>query len=384
MNTSESTAGAGHGSDLDTMTVADADAHITETFDEIVSYIDDEAFPDVKRVCEAASLPLNDIMSLARSTPSQPFNEETTGSDILTTEMDVSDKLAKMDEIGVDCGIITPTLSLLLPSVNRPRYAVALANAYNRYIFDTFAVDTNRLKVTLTVATHRPQRAAEEIEQYGDNDHVAGIQLPATGLVPPPGDRYYDPIYEAAENKGLPILFHSGGNTSHLLPVIARTANTYVEEHTVNHPFSHMWNLSTMLFRGVPERFPDLEFVFQEAGIGYIPYMMWRLDDHYLERAYEVPYLDKLPSDYIRDQFYFSTQPVGLTENPGERRTASYIANVVEMIGADQLLFATDLPHPDFDTPEELYDRIRGRLGADEVRAVMGGNAVDVFGFEGF
>jgi predicted TIM-barrel fold metal-dependent hydrolase len=365
---------------LGSVTVADADAHITETFEEVVTYIDDE-YTDVQRVCDAASLPLNDIMSLSRATPSQPFNERQTGSEILTEEMDVDAKLQSMDEIGVDYGIITPTLSLLLPSVNRPRYAVALANAYNRYILDRFAVDDERLRVALTVAPQKPARAAEEIDRFGDHDDVAGVQLAATGLVPPPGDEHYDPIYRAARDNDLPVLFHSGGNTSQLLPVIARTANTYAEEHAVNHPFSHMWNLATMMYRGVPERFPDLEFVFQEAGIGYIPYFTWRLDDHYLERGYEIPYLDKLPSEYIADQFYFSTQPLGLTETPGQRNAGRYIASVVEMVGPGQLMFSTDLPHPDFDTPSELYDRISGALDPDEVRAVMGQNAIDVFGF---
>lgn len=182
--------------------------------------------------------------------------------------MSVEKKLENMDEFGIDCGIITPTLSILLPTVNRPRYAVALAEAYNRYIFDRFAVGNDRLKVTLTVAPHKPERAAAEIEKHADKEDVVGIQMSATGLVPPPGARKYDPIYRAAEDNNLPLLFHSGLNTADGFPVISRTANYYVEEHAVNHPFSHMWNLTTMIFRGVPERFPDLDIVFQEAGIG--------------------------------------------------------------------------------------------------------------------
>lgn len=369
------------GSDLENVdVVADADAHITETFEEVVEYIDDD-YSDVKEVCRAASLPLNDIMSVVRATPSQPFSERRTGAEILTEQMDAEEKLESMDEVGVDCGIVTPTLSLMLPSVNRPRYAVALANAYNEYILDNYAIDNDRLRVVMTVAPQRPEAAAEEIDRYADHDQVVGVQLAATGLVPPPGHRRYDPIYRAAQDNDLPVLFHSGGNTPKSFPVVAQTANTYVEEHSVNHPFSHMWNLSTMLYRGVPERFPDLEFVYQEAGIGYIPYFTWRLDDHYLERGYEVPHLQKLPSEYIQDQFYFTTQPVGLTEKPGHPAN-QHLAQVVEMVGAENLMFSTDLPHPDFDTPNELYDRIDGYLDPDDVRAVMGENAVDVFGFD--
>ncbi|MGB9961749.1 amidohydrolase family protein [Halobacterium sp. MBLA0001] len=79
---------------------------------------------------------------------------------------------------------------------------------------------------------------------------------------------------------------------------------------------------------------------------------------------------------------YFSTQPIGLTEKPHSRRREGYASRVVDMIGAENLMFATDLPHPDFDTPEELYRRISGQLDDSEVREIMGGNVVDVFGFD--
>lgn len=367
----------------DTRVVADADAHITETFDEIATYIDEDEFGDVKKLCKGATLPLNDIMHLKRATPSQPFNDEgRSGSDVLTNEMSVETKLENMDEFGIDCGIVTPTLSILLPTVNRPRYAVALAEAYNRYIIDRFAIGDDRLKVTLTVAPHEPERAAAEIERYADHEDVVGIQMAGTGLVPPPGARKYDPIYRAAEENDLPVLFHTGLNTSDGFPVISRTANFYVEEHTVNHPFSHMWNLTTMVFRGVPERFPDLDIVFQEAGIGYIPYFKWRLDDHYLDRGDELPHLNKLPSEYIEENWYFTTQPIGQTRKPNSTGAQDHIANVIEMVGAENLMFATDLPHPDFDVPNELLDRIRSHLDDDQIDAIMGGNAIEVFGFD--
>lgn len=366
-----------------TTVVADADAHITETFSEIAKYIDEDEFGDVKRICETAELPLNDILHLKRATPSQPFNDEgRSGSDVLTNEMSVEKKIENMDEFGIDCGIITPTLSILLPTVNRPRYAVALAEAYNRYIFDRFAVGNDRLKVTVTVAPHEPERAAVEIEKHADKEDVVGVQMSATGLVPPPGARKYDPIYRAAEENDLPVLFHSGLNTADGFPVISRTANYYVEEHAVNHPFSHMWNLTTMIFRGVPERFPDLDIVFQEAGIGYIPYFKWRLDDHYLDRGDELPHLNKLPSDYIEDNWYFTTQPIGQTRKPTGSGAQDHLANIIEMVGAENLMFATDLPHPDFDVPSELEDRVQSKLDQDQIDAVMGQNAIDVFGFE--
>ncbi|MEF8822280.1 MAG: amidohydrolase family protein, partial [Halovenus sp.] len=149
---------------------------------------------------------------------------------------------------------------------------------------------------------------------------------------------------------------------------------TYAEDHAMVHPFTAMWNLTTMLFRGVPERFPDLKFVFQEAGIGWIPYTLWRLDDHYLELSDEIPALDRLPSEYVHEQFYFTTQPLGHTA-----RNPEHLAMAIEMAGPDNLMYSSDLPHPDFDPPEELFDRINGHFDRETVAGIMGETACEVY-----
>jgi hypothetical protein len=129
------------------------------------------------------------------------------------------------------------------------------------------------------------------------------------------------------------------------------------------------------LFNGVPESYPSLDFVFLEAGIGYVPYMTWRLDDHYLEAPDQVPGLRRLPSSYIEDQFYFTTQPLGHTAND-----PSHIAKAIEMAGPESIMYSADLPHADFDPPSELFDRINSHFDSDTVRGIMGETAVDIFG----
>jgi hypothetical protein len=136
-----------------------------------------------------------------------------------------------------------------------------------------------------------------------------------------------------------------------------------------------MWNLTTLPFRGVPERYPDLTLVFQEAGIAWIPYLLWRLNDHYLQFGEELPYLDRLPSEYVREQCYFTTQPLGHTARDG-----SHLARVIDAIGPESILYSADLPHTDFDPPSELFDRIRGEFDDDTVAAMMGTTAADLYG----
>ncbi len=60
----------------------------------------------------------------------------------------------------------------------------------------------------------------------------------------------------------------------------------------------------------------------------------------------EVPHLKRPPSEYIREQMWFTTQPMDEPERPEDLRA------ILDWIGWDRLLFATDYPHWDMDNPE--------------------------------
>jgi len=356
--------------------VVDADAHVTESVDQLLEYVD-ERDEGLRRIIEDAAHPEHDIYSVAHPTP--PFIHTEAFGDVYSDAPtgSLAAKRAEMEEFELDYSILSPTLNLSLPTVNNDRAAVVMAKAYNAWVLDQFVEEGDDTILTpVVVPPQVPDRAAEMIDDRADEDGVIAVSVPSTGLVPPPGHRWYDPIYEAAEDNGLPLMFHSAsGATADIFPVMRKWTEVYAEDHAMVHPFTAMWNLTSMLFQAVPARYPDLQFVFQEAGVGWIPYTKWRLDDHYLELSDEVPGLDKLPSKYVDDQFYFSTQPLGYTGDHPE-----HMAKMIELVGPENLMYASDLPHPDFDPPEELYDRIRGHLDDEAVRGIMGETAADVFG----
>jgi hypothetical protein len=355
--------------------IVDSDAHVTESVDQLLPYLEPEE-EGLRRIVEKAAHPGHDIYSVAHPTP--PFIHTEAFGDVYsdTTTGTIEAKMQEMEEFDLDFSIMSPTLNLSLPTVNNDHIALALANAYNAWAMDAFVEgNEDKIRTPILAAPQVPDKAAEEIDDRADAEGVCAVALPGTGLAPPPGHRWYDPIYEAAEDNGLPVMLHTGsGATGDAFPVVRKWAETYAEDHAVTHPFAHMWNLTHMLFEGVPARFPDLDFVFQEAGIGWISYMTWRLDDHYLELSDEIPHLNKLPSKYVDDQFYFTTQPLGHTaKNP------RHLAMALEMAGPENIMYSSDLPHPDFDPPEELFDRIKGHFEPEVVDKVMGGTAAEVF-----
>lgn len=356
--------------------VVDADAHIMESVEDLLPYMDDR-YEASRRIIESAKRPLADIYSVTHAMPPFAFVETAHGEDEdMDVHMDYSpdEKLAEMGEFGIDFGILDPTLNLGLTTVENRQVAVALANAYNSWILDEYLDENDEFVASILVPPQKPDAAAEEIDRRAAEDDMVGVFIPSTGVVPPLGHEMYDPIYAAAQSHGLPVVQH-GGNlaTTHVFPTQRRWNESYTENHVIVHPFGHMWNLATMLVRGVPDRFPDLEFVFQEAGIAWVPYFVWRMDDHYMELSHEF-HINRLPSEYIAEQFYFTTQPLGHTA-----RNPDHLASIIDIIGSESIMYASDLPHTDFDPPAELFDRIRGYFDPDQIRDMMGETAAAVF-----
>ena len=355
--------------------IVDTDAHVTEGVDDFLPYMHDRD-RGLRKMVERAAFPLHDIYAVSHPLP--PFQHSKPFGDVYedTPEEPFEAKLDQMDEFGLDYSILNPTVNLALATVSNSRLAVALARAYNDWIVDTFLDHGDgRILSSILAAPQRPDLAAEEIDRLAGEDAMVAVHIPETGLDPPAGHPRYDPIYEAASANDLPVLFHSGsGATGKAFPVVRNGAETYAEDHAVVHPFSNMWTLTSLLFQGLPERFPGVDWVLQESGIAWVPYMVWRLDDHYLELADELPILTRLPSEYVAESVYFTTQPLGHTAEHPE-----HLAWAIEMAGAGNVMYSSDLPHPDFDPPEELFDRIRSHFDAATVRGIMGETAREVF-----
>ena len=244
----------------------------------------------------------------------------------------------------------------------------ALCRAINDWQVAEWTVPEPRLKASIVVPYEDADAAVIEIDRWaGHPDMVQVLLLSRT--VEPLGHRRYWPIYEAAVRAGLPVGIHAFGNGGQ--PTSGAGWPSFYIEDMVGHAQSCQSLLSSMVIEGVFARFPTLRVVMIEAGFGWLPALTWRLDRAWTRLRAETPALTRLPSEYIRDHVWLTTQPM---EEPED---AAHLRDAIGWIGWDRLLFATDYPHWDYDDPRTS---LKLALSPAERDAFFMGNAQSLYG----
>lgn len=286
----------------------------------------------------------------------------------VTTPSDIRAPLC--NEFGVD----NPIINVLSPvdKVLKHDRAIAEASAINDFLLDRFLDENDDFYGLATIAARDPEAAVAEIDRLANEPQIVGAFF-ALGeeFNNPLGDPRYDQMYRALEDHQLVPVYHITG--IHRKAPILRQFQKVAEWHATGPTWAAQAALTSIVLEGVPEKFPDLEFVILEGGLGWVPGMMARLNREHGQWRAELPLLEKSPEEYIRERFYFGTQPLP------EFNDAAHMQTLIEMIGPDSLLFCTDHPHYDFDHPGTL-DRFLGEVGDSARDRILAGNAKDVFG----
>ena len=251
-------------------------------------------------------------------------------------------------------------------------YGAALAQAINDWQIAEWLEPEPRLRASLIVPYEDGDLAAAEIDRLGDHPGFVQVMF-AIRTLEPLGRRKYWKIYEAAVRHNLPIGIHFGGTGSGPITGAGKPSH-YIEDHG-GMPTAFQAQVTSFVYEGVFEQFPELKVVLIEGGFGWIPSLMWRLDACYRKLKMELPYLKRLPSEYIRDHFWISTQPVEEPSRP------EYFHQMMDQMGMDdKLMFATDYPHWDFDSPDRA---LPSSLDRDVRKNIMAENARVLYGLEG-
>jgi uncharacterized protein len=241
--------------------------------------------------------------------------------------------------------------------IPNPRLASALCRAANQWSVDHWidAHKDDRLYTAVLVPTQIPEDGVREIHRMAENPRIVEALVVSNGLGKPFGHPIYHPIYAAAEECGLPIAIHNGGDQynagTHMMA--GGMPNTRFEFHTLA-PQSTINHLASFISNGVFEQFPKLKLVIIEIGMAWLPWLLWSLDRAFPALKRENPMLTRLPSEVFREHVRVTTQPMELTPERGQLAEALEAAEGME----DILCFASDYPHWDTDDPGFIARRL--------------------------
>jgi predicted TIM-barrel fold metal-dependent hydrolase len=275
-----------------------------------------------------------------------------------------------LDGCGVDRAVLMGGNVFGLGALPDPDAAAVIASAYNDWLGEVWLDHDPRFRGALVVAPQDPQLAAAEIDRVGDRPGIVQVFLPLMQVLM--GERHYYPIYAAAERHGLPIALHPNsvdGIYQKAATLAGGVPTYYVEWHAALTQVFQA-NVISAACHGVFERFPGLKVVIAEGGVAWLADVMWRLDKNWQALRDEVPWVKRLPSEYIIDHVRFTTQPFLEPSKP------EHLWTMLEIVhGEKTLLFSSDYPHWDFDNPLQALNRVPGSMR----ERIRGGNAIELY-----
>jgi uncharacterized protein len=197
-----------------------------------------------------------------------------------------------------------------------------------------------------------PDAAAAEVRRVGTHPGVAAVYVPVLDI--PVGNKHYHPIFAAAQDLDLPIFLHVTAlefSYQGMPKAMIGTPDNF-SERRVSDALLGPAILNSIVFSGILQMLPRLNFAFAEFGFAWLPGVMWRMDSTWRYARSGTPWVWKPPSEYIRERIKFGTQPVDDPANPIE------LEQMVNMIGVECLMFSTDYPHWDGDTPGSVFQSL--------------------------
>lgn len=275
-------------------------------------------------------------------------------------------RLEDLDRDGVQASVVYgPPFGLTF--VEDVEVRAACARAFNDWADEFNAVDRDRLAVLAILPVHSAEAAAEELIRVAELGH-RGAQLGFFEAFAPPFADVWDPFWAVAGDVGLPIHFHlSGGAHSLEFADWMRPASVAVSPMQLDEA------LAGMCFSGVFTRHPSVRVVLGESGLGWLPYLLDRMD-HQFEKYRDATRgrLDVLPSEVFRRHVFltYEEDPIGLAH--------------LDRIGVDNVMWASDYPHGDSTWPESRAAIARSRLGTFDPatrRKIVFENAARLYGF---
>ena len=259
----------------------------------------------------------------------------------------------------------------LAPGIDDPELLATVYSTYNEWLADFCKANPDRFVGLACITPHDPSLAAKQLRHAAEIG-LRGVEMNVAVAVEPIYHRDWDVLWAASHETGLPISFHTVGLDTRR-PKEA-DMETYKYESTgvvlCGFQLSGAEYLSSIIFSGACDRFPNFKFVLGECGVGWIPYLLHRMDAEYDQQLFHLN-LSLKPSEFWRRQGYSTFQDERLTNE------------IVGIVGEDNIMWGSDYPHPDgvFPDSRQMIDENLSHLDEGALRKIICDNTAKLYRF---
>lgn len=301
---------------------------------------------------------------------------------------DVKERLKRMDEYGIWAQVVYPNVGGFgngnFLKIEDPELQIECVRAYNDFLTEWCAAGDGRLIPIMAMPFWDVDLCIKEMERCVQMGHrgVLMTNQPHVFGFPRLTERHWDRLWAAAQDMNLPINFHigSGDLTQIGRATVDNGRQAAYAKVTVQLFMDNANGIMDIILGGICHRFPNLKFVSVESGVGWVPFLLEAMDWQWLNSGCreEHPEMDMLPSEYFKRQVYACFW--------FEEASA---LKAIEAIGADNILYETDFPHPTSMSPgpnsvavypKDFIEANLSKLPEDALRKVLQTNSAKLYG----
>lgn len=270
---------------------------------------------------------------------------------------DIELRLKHMDELGIDIQVLYPSL-FLRPLTSRPEVERAISKSYNRWLAEIWRKAERRLRWVAVVPMMDIDAAIAEARFAKEN---GGCGLFSRGLIDDRrlSDPYFFPLYEEAEKLNLPICVHASTGNFDWVELFADEGGFSKFKLPVLSAFH------SIVYEGVPDRFPGLRFAFIEIRAQWIPYLMIDLRKRFVKLNRPVG-----PDLMRRNRLYATCQ------------TDDDLPYILKYSGDDNLVIGSDYGHTDSASEIDALRNLKskGEVAPEVIDKILYDNAKALYG----
>jgi uncharacterized protein len=239
--------------------------------------------------------------------------------------------------------------AMMAPVISSPFLGRELVRAINDWSIDRWLETDERLYGAVLVATQTPIDAAAEIRRVGTHKKMAAVIVMSLGTGRLLGHPLNDPIFEAAEELGLPVIVHRGGDAIPDTPAAPAGGQplSFAEYATVA-PLAVINQVFNLITMGTLTRYEGTRIFIEGAGVSWMAGLVRRMDLTWKAMRKEVPWVTEPPSSYFDRHFRVGTY--GLERHAGGEMAARIAALRPDF--ADLVCYGSGYPAWDTVSPQ--------------------------------